>query len=79
VEPLSSRLPTDDRSYIETTTEGLVLHAQRKALFGMVQKVDSHLLCEAPFGPFRQKVAVTFLLVPSRLPASVSGDLGGLG
>jgi 3-hydroxyacyl-CoA dehydrogenase len=27
----------------------------------MVQKGDSHLLCEAPFGPFRQKVAVTFL------------------
>jgi hypothetical protein len=26
-----------------------------------VQKGDSHLLCEAPFGPFRQKVAVTFL------------------
>jgi hypothetical protein len=28
---------------------------------GMVQKGDSHLLCKAPFGPFRQKVAVTFL------------------
>jgi hypothetical protein len=27
----------------------------------VVQKGDSHLLCEAPFGPFRQKVAVTFL------------------
>jgi hypothetical protein len=27
----------------------------------MVQKGDSHLLCEAPFGPFWQKVAVTFL------------------
>src|SRR5437868_5681185 len=24
------------------------------------KKGDSHLLCEAPFGPFRQKVAVTF-------------------
>ncbi len=25
------------------------------------QKGDSHLLCEAPYWPFRQKVAVTFL------------------
>jgi hypothetical protein len=24
------------------------------------EKGDSHLLCEAPEGPFRQKVAVTF-------------------
>ncbi len=26
----------------------------------MKEKGDSHLLCEAPEGPFRQKVAVTF-------------------
>jgi hypothetical protein len=41
-----------------------------------VQKGDSHLLCEAPFGPFRQKVAVTFLnhaqKTVSRTPFSVT-------
>jgi hypothetical protein len=27
-----------------------------------LEKGDSHLLCEAPYGPYRQKVAVTFFL-----------------
>jgi hypothetical protein len=31
-------------------------------------KGDSHLLCEVPFGPFRQKVAVTFSRNQSPFP-----------
>ncbi|GEM_PF-1859812 len=33
------------------------------SLAGFLEKGDSHLLCEAPEGPFRQKVAVTLFLL----------------
>ena len=33
---------------------------------------DGHVLCEAPFGPFRQEVAVTFC--PPRIVKAHSGE-----
>jgi len=46
------------------------------------EKGDRHLLCEAPEGPFRQKVPVTFFRMPkgrpkNNFPVSLSGS-GGL-
>jgi hypothetical protein len=59
------------RSSIETVVIGRAGDCPR---FGAGEagcgKGDSHLLCEAPEGPFRQKVAVTFSAGCERLPGS---------
>jgi hypothetical protein len=42
----------------------------------IMRKGDSHLLCEAPEGPFRQKVAVTFSAHATFCAKHLKGLLG---
>jgi hypothetical protein len=48
------------RQPVERLDEKVTATCCAKHPEGLSRKGDSHLLCEAPEGPFRQKVAVTF-------------------